>query len=198
MGLSKSSANFEQQHLSSFLSYPFVRPPSGASFRPDLRSRRAAARRGGQGWPSPSRSSTRSISRPLLDGPEHGGRLGRVGNRATGGDHAQQRVKRRRSEASPPGWQHRSRATSLYSVDPLQGIGTMMQLCASAARTPRRQAHSRVRHGSHGKKTGHCHLGSSRHPSRWESAINAGPVPPSPAFGPEVKGVVQVDVSQER
>ena len=60
---SRCQALILKQHLSSFLSYPsypFVRPPA----EPILSSRPAvswsAARRVGQGWPSPSRSSTRS------------------------------------------------------------------------------------------------------------------------------------------
>jgi hypothetical protein len=41
---------------------------------------------------------------------------------------------------------------------------------------PRRQAHSFGRHQSHGDQTGHCHLGSSWHSSRYEAWINARPV----------------------
>jgi len=51
-----------------------------------------AARRAGQGWPSAKSFTTHIISRPFLDLPEHGGRLGRVGiNRPVA--FAQQRTK---------------------------------------------------------------------------------------------------------
>src|ERR1700681_4889792 len=56
-------------------SHPFVR--SAPSFRPDLRTISAVARSGGQGWPvfGPPLQRARSV----LDGREHGGTLGRVG-----------------------------------------------------------------------------------------------------------------------
>ena len=75
-----SSTDFQQQHLSSFLSYPFVWPRAEPSFRPDPRALMAAARRVGQGWPSPSRAPKRVIfqAHPLT-GPSTAARLGRVG-----------------------------------------------------------------------------------------------------------------------
>jgi hypothetical protein len=57
--------------------HPFVR--SAPSFRPDLRTASAVAHSGGQGWPVP----TAPVARSVLDGSEHGGTLGRVGDRST-------------------------------------------------------------------------------------------------------------------
>jgi hypothetical protein len=75
-----SSTDFQQWHVSSFLPYPFVRPLAEPSLRPDPQSLMPAARRG------ESRMAVAQVvqlrvgtSRPLLDGPEHGGRLGLVG-----------------------------------------------------------------------------------------------------------------------
>src|SRR6516162_6700783 len=83
MGLSMSSTNFEQQHLSSFLSYPshpFVRPPA----EPILSSRPAASwARRAQGRSRMAVAKSFIYAQPfpghsLMD-PEHGGRLGHVG-----------------------------------------------------------------------------------------------------------------------
>ena len=67
-----------------------------------------------------------------------------------------------------PQWAQRSRATSLYSVDPTAGSNhdAAMRIGGEA---PRRQAHSFGRHQSHGDQTGHCHLGSSWHSSCYEA-----------------------------
>jgi hypothetical protein len=53
----------------------------------------------------------------------------------------------------------------------------MMQSCASAARLLGGRTHSLQRHWSHGRRTGHCHLGSSWHCISLESGINARPAP---------------------
>jgi hypothetical protein len=159
-----SSTNFEQQHLSSFLSYPsypFVRPPA----EPILSSRPApswpAGRRVGQGWPSPSRSSTRSHfqAHSLMD------------PRAR----RQARPRRDRRRCNPLGIrQQQARQDDLrracqvantahhvfvFGRSPLRGLnhGAVMRVGGEA---PRRQAHSLDRHWSHGGLTGHCHLGS--------------------------------------
>jgi hypothetical protein len=76
MGTSMSSTDF-QQRIPFFLSFCSTPAEPILSSRPAPLM--AAARRVGQGWPSPSRLTRVGISRPLLDRPEHGGRLGRVG-----------------------------------------------------------------------------------------------------------------------
>jgi hypothetical protein len=59
--------------------HPFVRPMQSPSFRPDPRVLRLVAHRVSQGWPLPECFSAHYIFRPLLDWPEHDGKLGRVG-----------------------------------------------------------------------------------------------------------------------
>ena len=117
-----------------------------------------------------SRSACGSVSRPLLDRPEHGGRLGarRVAFRLS--EQRQDDLRR-----ACQGGAQRSRATSLYSADPTAGSNhdAVMRIGGEA---PRRQAHSFPRHRSQGTKAGHCHLGSSWHCISLQSGINAEPV----------------------
>jgi hypothetical protein len=121
-----------------------------------------------------SRSACGSVSRPLLDRPEHGGRLGaRRVNRPVAFRLSEQRQDDLRRACQ--GGAQRSRATSLYSADPRVGSNhdAVMRIGGEA---PRRQAHSFPRHRSQGTKTGHCHLGSSWHCISLQSGINAEPV----------------------
>jgi hypothetical protein len=73
-GTSMSSTDFQQQHLSSFLSYPFVWPRAEPSFRPDPRALMAAARRVVKGGRRQVVHPSESFSRPSLDRPEYGGK----------------------------------------------------------------------------------------------------------------------------
>jgi len=80
MGTSMSSTDFQQQHLSSFLSYPFVWPRAEPSFRPDPRAphgRRAQ----GRSRVAVAKSCTQASHFPghPLTGPSTAARLGRVG-----------------------------------------------------------------------------------------------------------------------
>jgi len=153
-----------------FLSYPFVRSQRSPSSRPDPRG---ADSRRAQGSVKDGRRSSRSacgsVSRPLLDRPEHGGRLGarRVAFRLS--EQRQDDLRR-----ACQGGAQRSRATSLYSADPRAGSNhdAVMRIGGEA---PRRQAHSFPRHRSQGTKAGHCHLGSSWHRISLQSGINAEP-----------------------
>jgi hypothetical protein len=169
-----SSTNFQQRHLSSFLTFfPILLfDPSGAHpLVPTRGALIAAARRGSvKDGRRSSRSACGSVSRPLLDRPEHGGRLGarRVAFRLS--EQRQDDLRR-----ACQGGAQRSRATSLYSADPRAGSNhdAVMRIGGEA---PRRQAHSFPRHRSQGTKAGHCHLGSSWHCISLQSGINAEPV----------------------
>jgi hypothetical protein len=170
-----SSTNFQQQ--SSFFSFlSFCSTRSGA--HPSVPTRRALTTAARKGSVKDGRRAkvahAQIISRPLLDRPEHGGRLGRVG--LTPGvcfvSNEQRQDDLRRA---CQGGAQRSRATSLYSADPRVGSNhdAVMRIGGEA---PRRQAHSFPRHRSQGTKTGHCHLGSSWHCISLQSGINAEPV----------------------
>ena len=102
--------------VSSFASYPFVRPsaalilwsrPAGPSWPP---------RRGGQGWPLAMSFTTYILSRPFLHGPEHGCTLGASRSTSRG---VRPAASERQDDLRPAaqGWRPRSRATSLYSVN---------------------------------------------------------------------------------
>jgi len=78
-----SSTDFQQQHLSSFLSfflsYPFVWPRAEPSFRPDPRALMAAARRVVKGGRRQVVHPSESFPGHPLTGPSTAARLGRVG-----------------------------------------------------------------------------------------------------------------------
>jgi len=79
-----SSTDFQQQHLSSFLSFflsflSFCLAPGGAILPSRPAGSHGRRAQGRQGWPSPSRAPKRVISRPSLDRPSTAARLERVG-----------------------------------------------------------------------------------------------------------------------
>ena len=119
MGLSMSSTNFEQWHLFSFLSYPFVRPPA----EPILSSRPGGSHgRRAQGRVKDGRRSSRSTTRRhfqahSLTDPSTVAGLGASG--LAGRRHfASSKQRQDDLRRACPGWARRSRATSLYSADP--------------------------------------------------------------------------------
>jgi hypothetical protein len=57
----------------------FCSTPPEAYFRPDRRTSRAGAHSSGQGRPARQPRGSLAASRPLLDGCEHGGPIGRLG-----------------------------------------------------------------------------------------------------------------------
>jgi hypothetical protein len=179
-----SSTDFQQRHLSFFLSFllpyfllshPFVRPQRSPSFRPDPRALIAAAHRD-RSRMAVAQAVQRAAAFPghFLTGPSTAAGSGRVG--LTGrwrfalSEQRQDDLRR-----ACQGGAQSSRATSLYSADPTAGSNhdAVMRIGGEA---PRRQAHSFPRHRSQGTKAGHCHLGSSWHCISLQSGINAEPV----------------------
>src|SRR5215467_7700086 len=146
MGLSMSSTNFEQQHLF-FLSFlSFCLAPCGAHPFVPTRELSCAPRAGEvKDGRRPNHSPRRSFPGHSLTGPSTAARLGPVGiDRPVAFPPA---ASKRRSEASLPSVAQRSRATSLYSVDPRgSNHDAVMRIGGEA---PRRQAHSFFRHRSH-------------------------------------------------
>jgi hypothetical protein len=134
--------------------HPFVRPLRSPSFRPDPRVLRPVARRGSQGWPLSKWFSTHYIFRPLLDCPEHDGKLGRVGAMISSIDVPFSRLSlrttssgddlRRACQGGGPSAPH----SLIFGGS--ERIRTMMQSYASVGEAPRRQAHSVPRLRSHG------------------------------------------------
>jgi hypothetical protein len=157
MGLSLSSTNFaarssfhlaRSRELGAFCPCAWENPARGTySIAAQSHAPRSAV--------APLQQLPSGASRPHLDSHEHGGSVGRSERAASPGE----RDHRRRSDNAPSLTNINSIrggarlewivATSLYAVGPQQGIQTMMQIYASAARLRSSGAHSCIRHESH-------------------------------------------------
>ena len=161
----KDKTCLELLFLSSFLPYPFVRPPSGA--HPFVPTRGSHGRRAqGRSRMAVAKSSIRKcVSRPLLDpAPSTAAGSERVGIQSV--RIREQQARQDDLRRACLGVARRSRAPRPCIRQIPRGDLNHDAVMRIGGEAPRRQAHSFFRHRSHGDTTGHCHLGSSWHSSR--------------------------------
>ena len=166
MGISMSRT--KRASNSSFFRPFFLILLFGPRAEPILSSRPAAlvaaARRGGQGWPSRSRPSANAFPGHSLTAPSTAAGSERVGIQSV--RIREQQARQDDLRRACLGVARRSRAPRPCIRQIPRGDLNHDAVMRIGGEAPRRQAHSFFRHRSHGGTTGHCHLGSSWHSSR--------------------------------